>query len=335
MGLFVLEEFRKSVSDMMLCAMHKRVVLYGFGYTGRFLKWYAEYYHGIQVDYIVSLDMPYSMGYEQEIFMPSIFEYDYKDIKDCVVWLATPLTDGLKAFIEKCGYIKGKTYFDFYGEIYGKDIVGEETEDLPYQKKKSGQRDIQFLEWLEWKYDCNFVTAVDKDKMYENPNGTPYRVTTQKEIFEILDACHCKLENEDAILDVGCGKGGAIVSFLDYGFKRADGVEFDNGLSDVCRMNINNLNLTSSTKVYSTDASTMTKELDEYNWFYFFQPFSKEVYAKVIKNIEDSIKRKSRKVRIIYVNCNVEEITAKNGVFKLVKSFTVPMRNRVIGFFEN
>lgn len=42
-----LDAFRKILDDMMLEAMHKRIILYGYGYTGRFLKWYAQYYHSI------------------------------------------------------------------------------------------------------------------------------------------------------------------------------------------------------------------------------------------------------------------------------------------------
>lgn len=49
-----LDAFRKILDDMMLEAMHKRIILYGYGYTGRFLKWYAQYYHSINVDYIIT-----------------------------------------------------------------------------------------------------------------------------------------------------------------------------------------------------------------------------------------------------------------------------------------
>ena len=55
--LELFDEFRNALDNAMLCAMHSRIVLYGYGYTGKFLKWYADYYHSIKVDYIVSLDM--------------------------------------------------------------------------------------------------------------------------------------------------------------------------------------------------------------------------------------------------------------------------------------
>lgn len=49
-----LTDFRKSLSNIMIKAIHSRVIIYGYGYTGQFLKWYANYYHGIEVDYVIS-----------------------------------------------------------------------------------------------------------------------------------------------------------------------------------------------------------------------------------------------------------------------------------------
>lgn len=56
--LTILEEFRESLDNIMLKAMHSSVLLYGYeSYTGRFIKWYAEYYHNIKIDYLVSTNM--------------------------------------------------------------------------------------------------------------------------------------------------------------------------------------------------------------------------------------------------------------------------------------
>ncbi len=70
------------------------------------------------------------------------------------------------------------------------------------------------MEWLEYVYDCNFVTAIDRSNFKEaQEGGHSYRVTTQKEIFPILDKCHCQPQKNDSIFDFGCGKGGAMISF--------------------------------------------------------------------------------------------------------------------------
>lgn len=96
--------FRKCLDELMLPAMHKRVLLYGYeSYTGRFIKWYAEYYHGIKIDYLVSPDMSRSRDYDQEIFRPSILDFDYRDARNAVIWLAEPITKELKMWLSERG----------------------------------------------------------------------------------------------------------------------------------------------------------------------------------------------------------------------------------------
>ena len=116
----------------MIDAIHKRVVLYGWGYTGRFLKWYAEYYHSIQADFIISTDMRGSQSYEEEIFRPQFLTFDYQDAHDAVLWLAEPLDEHLAAELKAAGYEKGKNLVDFYSLIYGDDVTWpeNETEDV-------------------------------------------------------------------------------------------------------------------------------------------------------------------------------------------------------------
>lgn len=220
--LHILDDFRHTLDAAMIDAIHKRVVLYGWGYTGRFLKWYAEYYHSIQADFIISTDMRGSQSYEEEIFRPQFLTFDYQDAHDAVLWLAEPLDEHLAAELKAAGYEKGKNLVDFYGLIYGDDVTWPENENEDvFTRHKTGKRDIQFLEWLEWKYGCNFVTAVEKSNFtVAKAHGAPYRGATQKEIFPILDHCHVMPTEQDAVFDFGCGKGGALVSFLDYTFVR-------------------------------------------------------------------------------------------------------------------
>lgn len=161
-----IDEFREILDEIMIKALHRRVILYGYeSYTGRFLKWYAEYYHDIRIDYLVSTDMSRGRAYDQEIFRPSLLEFEYRDVKDAYVWLAEPLTNDTEKYLEKYGYIKNDTYFDFYTAIYGNDIIAKDDGKDIFHRKKVGRRDIQFLEWLEWKYDCNFVTRIKKDEI--------------------------------------------------------------------------------------------------------------------------------------------------------------------------
>jgi len=227
-----LQDFRDKLDDIMLKAIHKSVLIWGYeSYTGRFIKWYAEYYHNIKIDWLVSTDMSRGRSYDAEIFRPSILEFNYQNVREAVIWLLEPMSEETKSIFEKYNYVEGVSYFDFYKEIYGNNIEFHNFEETDiFNRKKEGQRDIQFLEWLEFKYNCNFVTRISRDcyQVAEHNNG--YACTSQKEIFAILDRCHCIPDVNDAVFDYGCGKGAAIVSFLDYGFKNVGGVEYEQNI---------------------------------------------------------------------------------------------------------
>jgi len=336
--LQVFDEFRQKLDEVMIKAFGHRIVLWGYGYTGRFIAWYAEYYHSIKVDFIIEDNWEHSMPYEFPLFRSSVFDFDYMDVKDAIVWLTIPKSEDISLKMRKGGYLKGKTYFDFLEIIYKNNYISdaEDADEIFYQKKK-GIRDVQFMEWLEYAYDCNLLTAIPK-KYFSHLNaggGYHYAITTQKEIFPILDKCHCVPLENDAIFDFGCGKGGAIISFLDYGFKKAGGVEFEKKIYDVMISNFNNLGIdleNTVTCIYG-NATEIKEELDDYNWFYYFDPFEQCILVETINNICESLKRKPRKIRIININPSFYESILDSGFFVLTNQFCVSMRQRVVDVF--
>lgn len=334
----IFQQFRDSLDELMLPAMHRRVLLYGYeSYKGWFIKWYAEYYHNIKIDYLVSSDMSRSRGYVQEIFRPSLLDFDYRDAGNAVIWLAEPVTEELRKWLENRN--EGTGYYDFYEAVYGSDINWDTQESTDaFNRRKAGKRDIQFFEWLEWKYHCNFLTAVEKsDLEVAFEHGSPYRCTTQKEIFPILDKCHCMPDMEDGIFDYGCGKGSALVSFLDYGFKRVGGVEYEPGIYHVLTDNMRKLGLgeEDGVELICGDAGNLDTELDSYNWFYFFLPFDTYIFEKCMNSICRSYQRKKRKIHIISISPFSWKSIENTGIFRLVNQFTVDMRQRVVDVYES
>ena len=346
--LNVFEEFRDKLDDVMLKAFGCRIVLWGYGYTGRFLAWYAEYYHGLTADYIIEDKMPASIPYEFPIFRSSLFDFDYKDVKDAVVWLAVDEDDCTLNKLTQAGYIKDRSYYNFLELIYGTDYMNL-AEEFPegtqqvFQKRKTGRRDVQFMEWLEYRYDCNLVTAIESINL-SAMGAHDYKITTQKEIFPILDRCHCIPQEGDAIFDFGCGKGGAMITFLDYGFKKVGGVEFEKEIYNIMISNFNKLGIAPSNHSEISadknevicihgDAGECREVLDGYNWFYYFDPFERTVFVQTIKNIGDSLKRKPRRIHIININPTFHEDIVGSGFFALTNQFCVAMRQRVVDVF--
>lgn len=320
------KDFREKLDRIMILDIHKRIVLFGYDtFTGRFIRWYAKYYHNIECDYLVGLGYQRGISHEHGIFTRELLEFDYKDVNNATIWFCTYIDDDLVKYTEN------KDYRDWIKEIYDNDYMSSEK-NMPndfdvYNKRKVGKRDVQFLEYLEWKYDCNFLqTVVAEDHSYS--------CSTQKEIFPILDAVHLIPENNDAVFDFGCGKGGALVTFLDYGFKHVGGVEFDEGLYNVCASNAKKLGLQDEIEVIFGNALDMKLELDAYNWFYFFSPLPKELYSIVIENIVESYNRKKRRIHIIAFNPTYSQNVEDTGIFRLRTQVNVNTLKRVVDVFE-
>lgn len=81
------------------------------------------------------------------------------------------------------------------------------------------------------------------------------------------------------------------------------------------------------------DATKITEALDDYNWFYYFDPFEKDMFVATINNICESLKRKPRKVTVININPTFHDVVLQSGCFMLTNQFTVDMRQRVVDIF--
>lgn len=222
--LEIFKEFREKLDDVMTKAFGHRIVLWGYGYTGQFLEWYAEYYHSLKMDFVITEEWSSVIPYKFPLFRNSIFDFNYMDVNNSMVWLAIPEDEIVSEKLAAMNLQKNVDYFNFLEIIYGDNYINNaEVSKNVFWVQKTGLRDIQFMEWLEYMYDCNLVTAVNNSNYANAKDNHSYRITTQKEIFSILDKCHCNPGKEDAIFDFGCGKGGAIITFLDYGFHKVGG----------------------------------------------------------------------------------------------------------------
>jgi len=333
--LKIFDKFREMLDKIMVLAFGKRIVLYGYGYTGQFLEWYADYYHSLKIDFIIDDNSDFKIPYKFPVFRESLLDFDYMDVKDAVIWVAVPMERKLAERLEQKGYFKDKTYFSFVNIIYGDNYINNDNvcADV-FLRKKTGNRDVQFMEYLEYVYGCNFVTAISRENFADDINyAHSYRITTQKEIFPILDKCHCIPQDKDAIFDFGCGKGGALISFLDYGFNHVGGIEYEKRIYEILEDNLIKLGLNNDVNCYRGNATDMDEELDDYNWFYFFDPFEKPIFEKVIGHICDSMTRKPRKINIININPKYHEIIINSGNFILTNQFCVDMRQKVVDVF--
>ena len=114
------------------------------------------------------------------------------------------------------------------------------------------------------------------------------------------------ITREDAIVDFGSGKGGALITFAKYPFAKITGVELLPELAAIAEQNFKILKISNVTMVVS-DAAEFT-DLDDYTYFYFYSPFPRNVMAAVLHNIQSSLLEKPRGVHLIYCNPEFHDI---------------------------
>lgn len=116
---------------------------------------------------------------------------------------------------------------------------------------------------------------------------------------------------DDSIIDVGCGKGRMIYFFSQLPFGNVGGVEYEEDLFNICKKNLSRLKVY-RVKVYRDDAASFGG-YDEYNYFYLFNPFHKDIMQGFIDRLKESKDRKDRDIRVVYFNPLDLNMFIKNG----------------------
>jgi SAM-dependent methyltransferase len=142
-----------------------------------------------------------------------------------------------------------------------------------------------------------------------------YSDSGREDLQKVLSTLNIK--RGDAIVDFGCGKGGALITMADYPFSKITGVEISENLADIAKKNLARLKI-KEVEIVCCDATEFL-ELDEYNYIYFFNPFPCPVLSAVMENIFQSLSARKRKITIIYLNPECHETIITNGTFQKVK----------------
>jgi 16S rRNA A1518/A1519 N6-dimethyltransferase RsmA/KsgA/DIM1 with predicted DNA glycosylase/AP lyase activity len=143
----------------------------------------------------------------------------------------------------------------------------------------------------------DFLTTVKSIDLGLDPNKSYDSSPTDRNfIFKVLSKY--EICNNDKILDIGCGKGNAMSIMLKFPFSQVDGIEISKQLVDIAMNNFKIKGIKNST-IYNIDASEFNM-FDQYNYFYFFNPFNSSTMQIVLENLIESINSKPRKIILIY-----------------------------------
>ena len=161
-------------------------------------------------------------------------------------------------------------------------------------------------------------TNVDIDELRLSPEASnPYSDTGREYLQTVLSSF--KITKTDAIVDFGSGKGGALITLADYPFAKITGVEISQEMIDIAQRNLARLRI-KNVNMVCCDAKDFT-HIDEYNYFYFFNPFPCTIMHDVVGNIKLSMKRNPRKINIIYLNPVCHSTVTEGGFFKKIAEY--------------
>ena len=122
-----------------------------------------------------------------------------------------------------------------------------------------------------------------------------------------------QITNQDTILDIGCGKGSAMLAMLKFPFARVDGIELSKEISEIAIRNLTKLKK-QRWQIFNGDAVTY-KDYNAYTMLYLYNPFRDEIMRQVVANIHSSISGREQEMLVIYNNPVCHEVIVKNGVF--------------------
>lgn len=137
-----------------------------------------------------------------------------------------------------------------------------------------------------------------------------------------------KISNYDSILDIGCGKGSAIKTMMEFPFNQITGIEIS---SHLCSIAKKNFKILKSKNINITNINAENyMNYGNFNYFYMYNPFPNSIMTRVIKNILNQTP-KNKTINLIYNNPVCISTIKENG-FKEIKKYDDQWSNGIVLF---
>lgn len=312
------EVFCNKIDALLKNTLDKDIIIFGSNPGGEFIRWFYERFYNKQVMAIIdrwNLDNHY-----QVLHLMSLY-YLWSD--KAVIINTLPDKMGPKNEFNNIGEVWERTAWK------DEQIIQLYEEVFPDCRLEEG-RYITFNDWMEEEYSLDILKFIRRANL-KGKGGHGYYPTDIRMILEAEDI----FDKKEAIIDLGSGKGGAMLAFRNCGFNKVAGIEYTDDIYNAMCGNLEKLDYcvekcTDRTVheegladdkfyCYLGDASALKEELDNYNNICFFNPFSYELTKKTFGNILDSLKRKPRKMIIFYAEPMCHDVIMQSGKFALVR----------------
>ena len=164
----------------------------------------------------------------------------------------------------------------------------------------------------------------------DNLRYEPASVTKLEKLFEALPID----PREYAFIDLGCGKGAAMILALERGFQAVIGIEFDRRLSAIAARN---LQLARTRRLSLCTADVVNLDAAEYRFpnipslIFMNNPFGEDTLRAVLHNIENTFNDHPRELYVAYFNPVHREVLESSTRLVLIKKR--PFRSAVYKVF--
>lgn len=125
--------------------------------------------------------------------------------------------------------------------------------------------------------------------------------------------------SDDRVVDLGCGKGGALLTLARLPFGRVAGVDISPDLLAVAAANLRRRRVR-DVDLLCANAATW-QGIDDFNYLYLFSPFPCTVMENVMAHVAESIDRHPRSFRILYTAPLCHDAIEATGRFRRTRDF--------------
>lgn len=217
------------------------------------------------------------------------------------------------------GYIIENNIWLIYEAIYDNTILNILCDEEYSLKPKSIYNLDEFFEESKYIYYDDYINKlgdryneiISKNLEFDTHSSSCNNINI---VLDKLNELYTINEN-DCILDVGCGEGYCFKYFNKFNFGKIHGIEVCKKTYDKCIYNLE-VNFKNNDKFDVLNLSAQEfKNFDDYNYFYFYNPFNSDIFENFIKNIN------VKNTIIIYYNIHEKEreILEKNNFKFLFK----------------
>jgi len=285
----------------------KKLIIWGVDVSGRFIRHLIEDIDGrLTIDRYI--DEKANIYFNEKLYRSSILEYI-----DCKKYIVLNSTVAGAEIYKKCqtyGFVMGENFFDF--------------------REDTGKSYLDFLGKKDALLDFVPIDIIDRPDLYEKQiyiESTPFQHSSVERVFDEID----KFDTPKKFFDYGCGKGQILLTAFLRGYEKVGGIDINKDCVEAASNNLSRLGYRAN--IVLGDAKDY-QDIDDFNIFFVYNPFSSEILIPALNNVEKSYRRKKRKIYIVYGNPFSHSDVVEKTKFRLTRQIRVDLYDPLLNIYE-